>query len=165
VIIGRSIDRFGADRIAAVLFVLGPIGSLVWMFLGPGRLPVGALGPLAFLWPNGFPIAVLVVCLGALAMGGFYGMAHVCQTRLSQAHTPVEGRTISMAVHWSLVGLIAAPAPLIAGWIKDHFPPGWRTAFPWGGAFDYFQVIILAHAGVAILIALPVLLALRREKK
>jgi MFS family permease len=69
-----------------------------------------------------------------------------------------------MGVHWSLVGLIAAPGPFLAGWIKDHYPAAWRFSLPWGTQFDYFQLIILLHAFVAIGLATPLLARCYRWK-
>ena len=95
-------------------------------------------------------------------IGGCYSGVLLCQFRLSQMHTPLEGRTVFMAVHWSLVGLIASFGPIIAGTIKDHFPTSWAGfTLPFGTPFSYFQVIILLHAMIIWLIAVPLL----REKR
>jgi MFS family permease len=162
--IGKRVDRFGAARVSLALFVLGPLASLVWLLVLPGRIAPESLGSLSWLLPSGLAISVAVAGGGALIMGGIYGMAHVCETRLSQAHTPERGRTVAMGVHWSLVGLIAAPGPFLAGWIKDHYPAAWRFSLPWGTQFDYFQLIILLHAFVAIGLATPLLARCYRWK-
>jgi hypothetical protein len=61
-----------------------------------------------------------------------------------------------MSVHWFLIGLASAIAPVFAGWIKDHLalhPIG--LTLPYGTGFAYMQVLLILHAALIWLVALP----------
>jgi MFS family permease len=156
--IGRLIDRHGARRVIVRLMLVGSTTTLTWFFVGPARIHFSV----PFLGPQTIPQAVLLMSAASLVIGGFYSGVLLCQLRLSQMHTPSEGRTVPMAVHWSLVGLMASIGPMIAGLIKDHFPAAWNQhLLPSGTPFSYFQVIILLQMLIISLVAVPLL---RRER-
>ena len=154
--IGRLIDRWGARKVALRLMAIGPIGTLAWFFASPVQWQHPLLGP------TPVPQAVVLISAMSLLVGGLYGGAQLCQMRLTQAHTTSAGRTVAMAVHWSIVGLITALGPLAAGAIKDHFPAGLAAiALPGGTPFSYFQVLILLQLAIAWGIALPLVRGIR----
>ena len=156
--IGRLIDRHGARWTIVRLMLAGSATTLAWFFVSPKRI----VFPLPLLGAQSMPQAVLLASAASLVVGGLYSGVLLCQMRLSQMHTASEGRTVTMAVHWSLVGLMASSGPMLAGAIKDHFPAAWSAhLLPCGAAFSYFQIIILLHALVIWLIAVPLL---RREQ-
>lgn len=148
--IGHRIDRFGARAVALFLMAVGPVFTLAWFFVAPEAVRLPIIGPV--------PQPVVLMCVASLIIGGFYGGMLLCQFRLTQIFTGAAGRTMAMAVHWSIVGVIGATGALTGGWIKDHFPSAWSTLpLPCGAHFSYFQTIILLHLIVAWAIALPLL--------
>lgn len=158
--IGHQMDLYGARKTALRLMILGPLATLSWFFVSPARLDIS----LPFLGHTSMPWAALLMGFASLFIGGFYMGMLLCQIRLTQAHTPPEGRTVSMALHWALVGLIAFFGPLVAGVIKDHFPAAWgQFTLPFGVPFSYFQAIILLHLAVIWLVARPLLKTVREE--
>ena len=54
------------------------------------------------------PQPIFVQLIAHLVAGAVYSGVGICQVRLATALAPAEGRTLSMAVHLSLVGLTAA---------------------------------------------------------
>ncbi len=150
--IGHAIDLRGARAIATRLIFFGPLCTLAWFFVSRTRWHIAGLGP------TPLPQPVLLISAMSLAVGGAYAGMQLCQLRLMQEHTSNAGRTMAMAVHWSIVGLLGALGPLTAGWIKDHFPPAWSAlALPCGAAFSYFQILIVLQIAIAWGIALPLL--------
>ena len=152
--IGHLIDRHGPQRVAAWLMLAGSAMSLAWFFVSPARVNF----TLPLLGAQSIPQAVLLMSAASIPIGGFYAGVLLCQYRLAQLHTLPEGRTVTMAVHWSLVGLMASIGPMLAGFIKDHFPAALSgIALPCGAPLSYFQAIILVHALILWLVAAPLL--------
>ncbi|MEO7319160.1 MAG: MFS transporter [Chthoniobacteraceae bacterium] len=155
--IGQLIDRHGARRVIVWLMLAGSATSLAWFFVSPARVDF----TLPLLGPQSIPQAVLLMSIASISIGGFYSGILLCQYRLSQIHTAPEGRTVTMAVHWSLVGLMSSIGPLLAGFIKDHFPAALsRITLPLGAPLSYFQIIIVIQVALIWLVAAPLL---RRE--
>lgn len=156
--IGHLIDRHGARRVAVWLMLAGSAVSLAWFFVSPAVVKFS----LPLLGAQSIPQAVLLMSVASVPIGGFYAGVLLCQYRLSQLHTAPEGRTLTMAVHWSLVGLMASLGPMLAGFIKDHFPAALsRLVLPGGTPLSYFQIIILLQMLIIWCVAAPLL---RRER-
>ena len=156
--IGHLIDRHGARRVAVWLMLAGSAISLAWFFVSPMRVNF----TLPLLGAQSIPQAALLMSAASIPLGGFYSGVLLCQYRLSQIHTAPEGRTLTMAVHWSLVGLMASTGPMLAGFIKDHLPDALgRITLPLGAPLSYFQIIILIQVALIWLVAAPLL---RRER-
>jgi MFS family permease len=145
--IGRWMDRHGARRTLMGLMAVGPFFTLAWLFVSPRRFSF-------FGWLEA-PQPILLLSLASLGVGGAYAGVTLCQVRLTQVFTGQAGRTVAMAVHWSLVGLIGTCGALGAGWIKDHLG---RSGAPllegWHGS-SYFQILVLIHVALAWGVALP----------
>lgn len=138
-LVGHWVDRTGARRVAMTLVIVGPCLSLAWLFVRPGE------------W-MAIPQPVLLLSSVGLLSGGAYAGMLICQYRLTQNCTAPEGRTLAMAVHWSVVGFLGALGPLLAGWVKDVFPIP-----PDDGRFGYFQVLVLLHVALAWGVVVPLL--------
>ncbi len=157
--IGHFIDLYGARRVIVWLMLAGSAISLAWFFVSPARVNFS----LPLLGPQSIPKAVLLMSAASIPIGGFYAGVLLCQYRLSQIHTAPEGRTLTMAVHWSLVGLMASIGPMLAGFIKDHFPAALsRITLPFGAPLSYFQIIIAIQVALIWLVAAPLLRTERR---
>ncbi len=152
--IGHFIDLYGARRVAVRLMCAGSAMSLAWFFVSSARVDF----TLPLLGPQAIPQAVLLMSVASIPIGGLYAGVLLCQLRLSQIHTAPEGRTVTMAVHWSLVGLMASAGPMLAGFIKDHFPAALsRITLPCGSPLSYFQIIIVIQIALIWLVAAPLL--------
>lgn len=137
--IGRMIDQWGSRRVMLSILALGPITMLPWLFLTKGAVNVPLLA-------HPLPQPIVLLFLVSLVLGGLYSGSWVTQVRFTQLLTAPAGRTVSMGLHWTIVGLVAAWGPVTAGWIKDHFQSPRLT---------YFQFLVLLHVGITWLVALP----------
>jgi MFS family permease len=155
---GRLIQRTGLRAFGLAMVVAVPLCSLVWFFLdghASGLVPI--LGVV--------PQPVMVICYNSLVAGGIFAGIGMLQLNLLSALAPSEGRTMAMAVHWSLVGVLSAAGPIAGGWIKDYF-----TAYPidlllYGGThFSYFHIMVALQGLLTLLVMLPLLLKVSRQE-
>jgi MFS family permease len=161
VIWGYVMDRIGVRTFGALMMVAGPLCTLAWFFLSPGTVTVWlpVLGTLEIHQPI-FVIAGINLLAGALFSG--VGLA---QVNLANALAPKEGRTMAMAIHWTIIGGVAAIGPLAGGWIMDWVeahPFTWML--PMGVPFSYFHILIIMHILLSIGVGVPALLQVRRPQ-
>ncbi len=152
---GRLIERVGMRTYGLTMVISVPLFSLVWFFLD-GQ----ATGVLPLLGRVPQPVAALFV--NSLIAGGVYAAIGMLQLNLLSALSPSEGRTMAMAVHWSLVGTLSAIGPIVGGWIKDYF-----TVHPFelelyaGTHFSYYHVLMMLHALFTWFVMLPLLFRIK----
>lgn len=148
--VGRRIDQYGARRVAMFLAAVGPLFTLSWFLASPSPIHLPLLGAI--------PQPVALMCVASLIIGGCYAGMQLCQYRMTQELTGSAGRTVAMAVHWSIVGLVGALGALSGGWIKDHVPAAWSTiTVPGGAPLSYFHIIIAVQVLLAWFVVLPLL--------
>lgn len=154
---GRLINRTGLRTYGLAMVVMIPVFSIVWFFLdgnATGLLPL--LGRV--------PQPVMMLCFSSLLAGGVFAAVGMLQLNLLSALSPKEGRTMAMAVHWTLVGALSAAGPVVGGWVKD-----WFTAYPTGillyagTELSYFQVMVLAHNAMIWFMMLPLLMKISKR--
>jgi MFS family permease len=157
-LIGHRIDIFGVRLVAMALAAVGPLFTLLWFFVSPTPLYVPFLGEV--------PQPVILMSAASLIIGGCFQGMQLCQYRFTQAVTPVNGRTVAMAVHWSSAGVIGSFGALTGGWIKDHIPSAWtHWTVPGGAAFSYFHIIIVLQVLLAWCVVLPLLASTRTHRQ
>ncbi|MEI6871546.1 MAG: MFS transporter, partial [Verrucomicrobiota bacterium] len=136
--IGAWMDEAGAAAVLQRLVFWAPVSLLAWWFAGPGEITIfGSSVPKAVCW-----MSVAATVQGSLYVGTF-----LCQLRLTQQHTPMEGRTLAMALHWSIAGLGGAIGALSGGWIKGTIESCGLPAFL-KGRYP-FDVLVLLHVLIA----------------
>ncbi len=154
---GRLIERMGLRTYGLAMVMAVPVFSLIWFFLNgetTGLLPI--LGTV--------PQPVMLLCISSLIGGGIYAGVGMLQLNLLSTLAPKEGRTMAMAVHWSMIGLISAAGPIAGGWVKDYF-----TAHPIdfhlyaGTPFSYFHVMIIFQSLMVWLVMLPLLFKIQKK--
>ncbi|VGO22979.1 MFS transporter [Pontiella sulfatireligans] len=154
---GRLIDRVGLRTYGLAMVVAIPLFSGVWFFLNgraTGLLPI--LGTV--------PQPVMMLCISSLLAGGVYAAVGMLQLNLLSTLAPAQGRTMAMAVHWSLVGILSSAGPITGGWIKNFFTAHPLNITLYGGtAFSYFHVILLLHALLIWLVMLPLLMKVQKK--
>lgn len=147
--IGRGIDRLGARGLGVLLMVLGPSLAFFWFLLVPGTVTAG---------PLMLPAPVGVLLVSHVLAGGLYAGIGLCQIHLVNTVTGRSGRTLAMAMHWSLVGAMGAFGPLCGGWFMDVWTEsGWTFAMPWGARFTFFQALVVLHVVLAWGVGVPLL--------
>ena len=147
--IGKGIDKLGARGLGVLLMFLGPALAFFWFLLYPGSVQLGPLN-----LPN--PIAILLI--SHVLAGGLYAGIGLCQIHLVNTITARGGRTLSMAMHWSTVGAMAALGPLCGGAFMDLWTQNnWDRITPWGASFTFFQALVILHVLIAWGVAIPLL--------
>jgi MFS family permease len=155
---GYLIDRLGGRAMAAMFIIAGPLFGLSWFLVAPTRID------LVLPWGSTVSVAqpILLQSISGFFAGGFFSGVALCQLRLVAALSPAEGRTMAIAVHWCLVGLMGALGPVIGGTIMDHFDPSRISLMlPFGTPLSFFHVCVLLHIAVALFVATPLMLAIR----
>ena len=150
--LGRWIDSEGAPLVFTRLVALTPVAILGWWLAPAGTLTIGNHElPLAIAWMT--PISILQGCLLSGAL--------LCQFRLTQMATSPSGRTIAMAVHWSICGLGGCAGAMLAGMLQDGIPNEWFNSLH--GSWTSFDLLVLIHALLGWLVVLPLALGLKLE--
>jgi hypothetical protein len=127
-----------------LLAVTAPFTLMLWWFPGTGNTE---------LWTGvSVPRAIVWMSVASVLQGAVLGGAVLCHFRMVQMVTRPEGRTVSMGLHWCLVGALASFGSVFAGWMTDRLrgsalPFGWKP-------FDLLVVMeaILVWGGVLPLI-------------
>jgi hypothetical protein len=146
-------DRAGSQNVLTRLVFLGPISMAAWWIAKPGTWNLlGFALPAASTW----------MVFAALFQGAIYTGTLLCQLRLSQIYTPKEGRTLAMALHWSISGVGGALGAMGAGFLKDALPTGPLSWLP--GQWHAFDLLVLLHALVAWVLVLPLMRILQNEQ-
>lgn len=161
---GYVMDRVGARNFGAIMMLVAPLFGVAWFFLRHTNvtLPV----PLLDLPQVSQPLVVLGVV--NIFAGMFYSGVGLAQISLLSALAPAEGRTLAMAAHWSVVGLIGAAGPLVGGAVMDgvdafmKLRPAW--IMPTGTTFGFFHVLILLQIAVTWFIGVRLLLAVTQRQ-
>lgn len=155
---GYLINRMGLRSFGLAMVVTIPLFSVAWFVLNGN-----ATGLVPLL--GSVPQPVMILCISSLFAGGVFAGVGMLQLNLLSTLSPTEGRTMAMAVHWTLVGLLSALGPIAGGWIKDYF-----TANPVdfhiyaGTAFSYFHILILLHNVMIWFVMLPLLLQIQKKE-
>jgi MFS family permease len=158
--LGRLIDRIGARTVGVLLMVLAPFTGLVWFFLSPKpvHLDIPWLGAVQV------PQAMLVLGVGHVLGGALYGGVGLCQVHLAGVLAPRTGRAMAMAVHWSIVGVMAALGPLLGGLCMDHLAAHpLPLRLPLDMPVSYLQVLVAVHLLVAWTLCAQFLGRIRRK--
>jgi MFS family permease len=159
---GYLIDRVGPRAVGAIMMVLGPCFGLVWFLLTHAQVTLHIpFGPTLVTSQ-----AVLLITLSSLLSAGLYSCVGLAHLTMLGAIAPKRGRTLAMALHWTLIGVMGAAGPLLGGFIVDHFPAdglSWRL---FGQTRVHFiHPLVLIHVGVCWLLALPVFMSVRMRRE
>ncbi|RKX46246.1 MAG: hypothetical protein DRP64_03460 [Verrucomicrobia bacterium] len=154
---GRLINQMGLRTYGLAMVLAAPVFSVVWFFLDGG-----ATGMLPIL--GTVPQPVMILCISSLIGGGVYAAVGMLQLNLLSALAPSEGRTMAMAVHWSLIGILSSAGPIAGGWIKDYFAVNPIDLILYGGTrFSYFHVLLILHGLLTWLVMLPFLFGIQKK--
>jgi len=158
---GYIIDRLGARTYGTVLLLIAPAAGVVWFFLQPTMLEFSlpVIGHVAISQP------LFLQWLASVVAGAMYSSVGLCQLKLISALAPKEGRTLAMAVHWTVIGITGALGPLAGGAVMDWFqkhPVDW--VMPTGTTFGFFHVLVLLQMAISWFIAVPMMLQVSLRK-
>ena len=154
-------DRVGARNFGAIMMFVAPIVGLVWFFPRQTTLTFD----LPFLPAVHLSQPVVILTISGFFGGLLYSGVALAQISLASSLLPASGRTMAMAVHWSIVGAVGALGPLVAGNLLDFMtahPVHWTL--PTGTPLGFYHVLILAQIVITWLIAMRMLLRIERRK-
>ncbi len=157
-VMGYLIDRVGARALSMILLFAAPCFGFVWFFVSPTPVTLPLPGIDAVVVPQ----PILVFTVTNLAAGSLFGGIGLCQINLLNAIVPKTGRTVAMAVHWSIVGLMAAFGPVVGGLVFDSFGDwGIEVVLPLGAPLAFHHVLVLMFQAVCWFGAIPMRLKVR----
>jgi len=151
---GHLVDRMGAKTFWLLMLLMLPFLCFFWLLLTKTVYPVSV----PFYGVIELRQAFLLILFANIMGGALFSGVGLAYMALVSGVAPKEGRTMSMAVHWSIVGIPACLAPLVAGKLMDVLGPdpfGWRLLS--GTPFSYYHVILLLYAVVIWFIVVPLL--------
>ncbi|MEI8234721.1 MAG: MFS transporter [Verrucomicrobiota bacterium] len=157
-ILGSLTDRLGPRVLCAILMILAPLTAVPWFFVDASFLTFHL--PILGLWS--IPKVVVIIGIFTFLGGSVFSGVSPCQLRLAALLSNSSGRTMAMAVHWAIIGIIAALGSLAGGWFMDYFnahPP--LCLLTNGTAFSFLHAIIIAFALLTWGIAMPLVLSIR----
>jgi MFS family permease len=150
---GEIMDRIGARRLGMLLLLATPLSLAAWLFIDKSTVRLG---------PFLFPQSIALLCAAGIVGGAISAAILLCQFRLASELSSPEGRTMSMAVHWSFFGLLSAIGPTVGGVIMDNFPARLtRLTIPSGQPFSFYHIQLILFTALCWFVALPLLLAVR----
>jgi len=152
---GKLIDKLGARTFCALLFIFAPFTVLSWLFINYDLVHIG---------PLNVPQVIVVQCVASFLGGSLFSAVALCQMRLMGALSPSTGRTMAMAMHWCLIGLLASLGPLVGGtimdWVEGH-PLVWHL--PTGIEAAFLHILAILFVIIVWFVALPLLLTIRKR--
>jgi MFS family permease len=149
---GKIMDGVGARLFGAILLFATPLSLAPWLWVNHSIITIG---------PFRFPESIALLCASGIVSGAISSAILLCQLRLAAEFFPPQGRTMSMAVHWSFVGLLGAAGPTIGGMIMDYFPRHLPLSIPTGLPFSFYHAQLVLFTASLWFLATPLLLAVR----
>jgi MFS family permease len=182
---GYIMDRIGGRGFAAAMFAVMPLPAIAWFFvkdyntditglfegirgIGPAVTAFTSLLPTFWVeWIHGqvLPQPIWILLFTSFIAGAIFGGVGLCQLNMIGSLSPTKSRTMAMAVHWTVVGVVGSLGALIAGKAMDYFAehPA-NYIFPTGTRFAFHHAMIIAHVLITWFVILPIMLRIRRRK-
>jgi len=180
--IGYVVDRVGARTFGLITMFAGPlIGVVPWFFIKPDVIGIEALtagipglgwamagcaSHLPWLAQLHMPQAIWLLIIGAFCCSWAYSGVGVALITLYGEYMPKEGRTMSMAIYFTLIGMSCCLASLFGGKVVDlvdGFNVHW--IMPTGAQFHFNHVLLAIHVVIAWLVAIPLLACLPPKRQ
>jgi len=139
-----------------LMVLIAPLLHVAWLFIAPGETLFGLSQATVLLSATGF------------IFGGVVAGVIIAQFTLAAMLTPTQGRTMAMAVHWSIVGVISAGGPLLGGWLMNWFtahPDAVSLRLPSSMPFTYIHALLLIHLLIVWILSLPLFLSIRTRAR
>lgn len=161
---GYVMDRVGARNFGAIMMLLAPVLHVFWFFLREGTVTVNLV-----VLPSFHVSQIMLMLTTSSFFAGlvFSGVA-LAQVSLLPALSPAEGRTMAMAAHWSVVGLIGSLGPLLGGKLMDWMhawlqASGTSWTLPAGLPLSFFHILLVINALIVWLVGLRCMLAIKHR--
>ena len=153
-------DRIGTRNFGIIMMLLAPLCGVAWFFVHPGLVAIPLFGHVFQI-----PQPVFVLTISSFIAGGFYSGVGLAQSNLLGSIVPREGRTMGMAVHFCIMGLLSAIGPVAGGYIMDKIKDAnFYYVMPTGTKFGYIHALAILHLAVIWLFGATMLGRVRRQK-
>ena len=159
---GYLVERMGARTLAVVVMCLAPLCSAVWFFVtnAPMQLAVPFIGTVQTTQ------VVVLICAVSLVSGGIYSMLGVCHLSLLAGIAPKRERTLAMAVHMCVIGLLTAGGAVVGGRLVDFITAHPIDFFLAGGTrLNYTQILHVLHSILVWTVAVPLMMRVRARRE
>jgi len=159
---GYLVERMGARTLAVVVMCLAPLFSAVWFFVtnAPIQLAVPLIGTVQTTQ------VVVLICSISLVSGGIYSMLGVCHLSLLAGIAPKRERTLAMAVHMCVIGLLTAGGAVVGGRLVDFITAHPIDFFLAGGTrLNYTQILHVLHSILVWTVAVPLMMRVRARRE
>ncbi len=159
---GYLIDRVGAKAVASVMTLVCPLFGIFWFLVtdSPFTFTIPWLGVTVATKQ-----AIVMLAVSSLLGAGLYSAIGLCHLSLVAAIAPKRGRTVAMAVQWTVIGLIGAVGPLIGGAVMDACGDGFDFLLRGHTRLNFIHLLCFCHAAVAWGIALPLFRSVRVRRE
>lgn len=162
----QIIERIGSRAFGAAIIILSQVPAVLWFFITPGDYSLAqALSWLPTSWVSDQTLATLAeytlpapICIllpSVFFSGAFISGFNICRNSLSTLLAPRNGRTIAMAMHWTVAGLLSCASPILGGYIMDWIvanPVG--LSLPGGVPFSFFHILLVLQAIATVVAAM-----------
>lgn len=162
----QIIERVGSRAFGAAIIILSQVPAVLWFFITPGDYSLAqALSWLPTSWISDQTLATLAeytlpapICIllpSVFFSGAFISGFNICRNSLSTLLAPRSGRTIAMAMHWTVAGLLSCASPILGGYIMDWIVANpFGFSLPGGVPFSFFHVLLILQAVATLAAAL-----------
>jgi MFS family permease len=156
--LGKLTDRFGPRVLCVLLLMTAPLTAASWFFIDTTYVTLY----LPWLGPWSVPQVVLNQLPATFLSGALFAALFPCQVRLAALLSSHSGRTMAMAVHWSIIGLIASLGSILGGVIMDSFNAHPLHHIFWTGtSVSFFHLIVVAFALITWSVCVPLILSIK----
>lgn len=154
---GHLMQLMGTRTFCVLMLLLAPLLGVPWFFMQAGDIVIPVLDLVIAQ-----PVAIMI-CTNLLA-GAVYSGVGLSQLDMLVAITQPARRTMSMAVHWTIIGAVGAAGPVVGGLLTDWFVSCIDHAIlmPTGTRFGFIHLLVIVQALVVWLLCVPALLKVRR---
>ncbi len=157
---GFIVDKIGARIFASMIFFLNALVSLVWFFASPANISF----QMPLIGSVSMPQIVALLLVANFVSGTLCGGLVISQFHMLNLMSPKNGRGMAIAVHWSIIGLMAASGPLFGGMIMDYFTDNpVDIILPGGTVFSYYHVMITMYFIICTCICIPFMLKVKAK--
>jgi len=159
---GHLIDRVGARAFGAVMLLVAPCFGAGWFFVTdtPVQFHIPLLGAFHTCW------GVALMALVQFFSAGLYSCVGLSHMSLLASTAPERGRTLAMAVQWTVIGLIGAGGSIVGGYVMDLFPKDGLPLLLFKNThFHFIHALAIMHALTAWILVLPVFLRIRVKRE
>jgi len=139
--------KYGARTLCVLLLFITPLLAYVFFFAKPGMMEISIP---YFNKSVSVPASLPLVIIPQFIAGGFYSCIAIIQLHLAGILSKPRGRILALAIHWSLIGLIASAGSFAGGKIGDTFDKYFKDAIsielPHMQMVSYHILIIISTA-------------------